>query len=69
MEIIEVPEEHVLLQLSSIEIRALLKTFANVRNSMDPESFTGYVDLPPKFADELARKLGDALAIARRRRA
>jgi len=65
MEIIELPDGQVPVQLSSIEIHALVKALANVRNAY-PEAETGYLDISPKQADQLEQKLGEALALAHR---
>jgi hypothetical protein len=57
MEIIQIPEEHALVELSSIEIRALWKAWRRVLDDMDEESFRGKFDmtkdgaLASRFAD------------------
>jgi hypothetical protein len=67
MDINEVPEAHAILQLSSKEIRALWKALANVQNSMHPESFSGYLSITAKEADQLMLKLREALKEDRQR--
>jgi hypothetical protein len=67
MEIIEVLGGQVPVQLSSIEIHALLKAFDNVRNAY-PEDATGYLEISPTGADQLTLKLREALALANRQR-
>jgi hypothetical protein len=68
MQIIEASDGHPVLWLSTVEIRALLKSFANVKNGMDQKSFLGYVGLSAKHAKEIERKLLEALELAQRAR-
>ena len=66
MEIIEIPEEHALVQLNSIELRALWKAFSRARDSMDAKAFLYDFEMTAGQATELNHKLSEALDIARR---
>jgi len=66
MEIIKVPEEHVLIELSSTEILALWKAFARATDAMEKHTILQTFEMTPDHASNLRRKLADALDIARR---
>lgn len=66
MDLIDIPEEHALVTLSSTEIRALWKAFNRVRDAMDGESFLQIFEMTAHGANGLAHKLGEALDFARR---
>jgi hypothetical protein len=66
MEIIQIPEEHALVELSSIEIRALWKAWRRALEDMDEESFRGKFDMTKDGGWRLDRRLSDALEVARR---
>jgi len=66
VDIIQIPEERALVQLSSIEIRALWKAFNRAREEMDATTFLHAFELSADRANGLAHKLSDALDIARR---
>jgi hypothetical protein len=64
MEIIQIPEEHALVELSSIEIRALLKAWRRALDDMDEESVRGKFDMTRDGAWDLDRRLSEALDVA-----
>jgi len=64
MEIIHIPEEHALLQLSSIEIRALWKAWRPAIETMGEKSFWEKFDMTKDRAWDLDRKLSEALHVA-----
>ena len=64
MEIIEIPHEHVLVELDTIEIRALWKALGNARDSTDNDAFTQSFDMTPNRASDLGQKLSEALRVA-----
>jgi hypothetical protein len=66
MEIIQIPEEHALVELSSIEIRALWKAWRRTLDDMDEESFRGKFEMTKDGAWRLDRRLSEALDVAQR---
>jgi hypothetical protein len=66
MHIIEIPEEHVLVELSATEIRALWKALHRIRDQMDAKEFLYDFEITTDMASQLAHKLADALDIAQR---
>jgi hypothetical protein len=66
MEIIEIPEEHALLDLSTVEIRALWKAFTLVADGMDRRTVIDTFEITPEYARALSDKLIDALEFAQR---
>ena len=64
MEIIEIPHEHALVELDSIEIRALWQALGRARDSMDNEAFTQNFNMSPNRASDLGQKLSEALRVA-----
>jgi hypothetical protein len=68
MDLIEIPQEHALVQLSSIEILALWRAISRARDNMTPEAFMDSFDMHPKHAADLCRKLSEALDWARANR-
>jgi hypothetical protein len=66
MEIIQIPEERALVELSSIEIRALWKAWRRALDDMDEESFRGKFDMTRDGAWHLDRRLSEALDVAQR---
>jgi hypothetical protein len=68
MDLIEIPQEHAMVTLSSIEILALWRAFARARDSMTDEQFMDNFEMHPKQGTELYRKLSDALNWARANR-
>jgi hypothetical protein len=66
MEIIQIPEEHALIELSSIEIRALWKAWRRALDDMDEESFRGKFDMTKDGVWNLDRRLSQALDVAQR---
>jgi hypothetical protein len=68
MDLIEVSQEHALVQLSSIEILALWRAISRARDSMTPEQFMDSFDMHPDHAIKLCRQLSEALDWARSNR-
>jgi hypothetical protein len=68
MDLIEIPQEHALVQLSSIEILALWRAISRARDSMTDEQFIDSFDTTRNHATELCRKLSEALDWARANR-
>jgi hypothetical protein len=66
MHIIEIPEEHALVELSATEIRALWKALDRIRDQMDAKEFLYDFEMTNDMAGQLTHKLADALDIARR---
>ena len=66
MEIIQIPEEHAFVELSSIEIRAVWKAWRRALDDMDEESFQGKFDMTKDGAWHLDRRLSEALDVAQR---
>jgi len=66
MEIIIIPEEHAMVQLDSIEIRALWKAFSRIYNDTDAKSFLYDFEMSTEHANQLVHKLSEALDLARR---
>jgi hypothetical protein len=66
MEIIQIPEEHALPELSSIEIRALWKAWRHALGDMDEESFRGKFEMTKDGAWQLDRRWSEALDVAQR---
>ena len=66
MEIIILPEEHAMVQLDSIEIRAMWKAFSRIYNDTDPKSFLYDFEMSTDQANQLVHKLSEALDMARR---
>jgi hypothetical protein len=64
MEILQIPEEHALVELSTIEIRALWKAWRRVLEDMDEESFRWKFDMTKDRAWALDRRLSEALDVA-----
>ena len=65
MEIIQIPEEHLLVELSVTEIRALRKALARIRDTMDAKAFLYEFKMTTDRASDLAHKLAKALTVAR----
>jgi hypothetical protein len=68
MEIIEIPEDHALVELSSREILVLWKALNQARDSADAKAFLNRFEMTTDGAWELARKLSESLHLARRNR-
>jgi hypothetical protein len=66
MEIIDIPEEHALVTLSTIEIRALWRALRRALEDMDEDSFRWKFDMTKDGAWNLDRKLSEALDVAQR---
>ena len=66
MEIIQIPEEHALIELSSIEIRALWKAWRRALEDMDEDSFRWKFDMTKDGAWALDHRLSQALDVAQR---
>jgi hypothetical protein len=66
MHIIEIPEEHALVELSATEIRALWKGLDRIRDQMDAKEFLYDFEMTSEMANELAHRLSDALDFAQR---
>ena len=66
MEIIQIPEEHALIELSTIEIRALWKAWRRTLGETDEESFRGNFDMTKDGAWRLDHRLSEALDVAQR---
>jgi hypothetical protein len=64
MEIIQIPEEQALVQLSSIEIRALWKAWRRTLDDMDEESFRWNLDMTKEGGRRLDNRLSEALNVA-----
>jgi hypothetical protein len=64
MEIIQIPEEHALIELSSIEIRALWQVWGSVVETMDEEQFAWRFNMTKDHAWDINRKLSEALRLA-----
>jgi hypothetical protein len=64
MEIIHIPEEQAVVQLSSIEIRALWKAWRRTLDDMDQESFRWNLDMTKDGGWRLDNRLSEALSVA-----
>lgn len=64
MEIIQIPEEHALLELSSIEIRAVWNVWRSALETMDEEQFAWKFNMTKDHAWDIDHKLSEALHLA-----
>ena len=64
MEIIQIPEEQALVQLSSIEIRALWRAWRRTLDDMDEESFRWKFNMTKNGGWRLDNRLSEALSVA-----
>ena len=68
MEIIQIPEEHALVTLSNIEIRALWKVLRHTVQDMDERTFLSNFEMTKDSGWKLDRTLSEALDVAQHNR-